>query len=62
MGDFESAPSQLVDIPGGGITLRDDRLKRAWKVVIPPFRISKYPVTQMQYASIAGAEAIPRSG
>lgn len=42
----------MVSIPKGGIQLRDDRIKRSWKVDIEPFLISKYPVTQDLYLEI----------
>ncbi|MEO7426094.1 MAG: SUMF1/EgtB/PvdO family nonheme iron enzyme [Fibrobacteria bacterium] len=52
---MDSTQTEMADIPGGRITLRDDRLKRKWEVGIPRFQISKYPVTQKQYFSIAKA-------
>lgn len=39
----------MVDIPGGEIVLRDDRIKRKWTVEVPSFLISKYQVTQDLY-------------
>lgn len=42
----------LVAIPAGEIVLRDDRIKREWKVKIDPFLIARYPVTQDLYSSI----------
>jgi hypothetical protein len=33
--------NQMVEIPGGKIDLRDDRIKQKWTVEIPPFLLSK---------------------
>lgn len=33
--------------------LRDERIKRQWQVDLPAFSISRYPVTQAQYALLA---------
>ncbi|WP_445254896.1 hypothetical protein [Paenibacillus sp. FSL H7-0690] len=35
----------MVAIPGGEIELRDDRIKRRWKVQFKPFLLAPYPVT-----------------
>ena len=45
-------PDILVQIPGGRISLRDDRLKKKWTVEIAPFLLAKYPVTQDLYTDI----------
>ena len=42
----------MVEIPGGEIVLRDDRIKRKWKVEIKLFLMAKYPVTQDMYFEI----------
>ena len=42
----------MVQIPGGEIVLRDDRVKSKWKVEIKPFLLAKYPVTQDMYFAI----------
>lgn len=42
----------MIKIPGGEIVLRDDRIKRKWKVEIKPFLLAKYPVTQDMYFAI----------
>jgi formylglycine-generating enzyme required for sulfatase activity len=52
MSDFNSINIQLVNIPGGEIMLRDDRIKTSWKVEINPFQMSAYQVTQEQYFAI----------
>lgn len=44
----------MVTIPEGEITLRDDRIKSQWKVLIPAFLISRYPVTQDLYFQLTG--------
>lgn len=43
---------RMVDIPGGEILLRDDRIKHQWNVVLQPFLLAKYPVTQELYFQI----------
>ena len=42
----------MVAVPAGEILLRDDRIKKEWKVKIDPFLIARYPVTQGLYSSI----------
>jgi formylglycine-generating enzyme required for sulfatase activity len=44
--------SQMVVIPAGEIELRDDRLKKKWKVEIESFLLSKFLVTQQLYFEI----------
>jgi formylglycine-generating enzyme required for sulfatase activity len=46
--------SEMVQIPGGEITLRDDRVKQSWTVKIASFLLAKYPVTQALYFEITG--------
>lgn len=46
---MNSISDQMVVIPGGEITLRDDRIKHQWNVVVQPFLLSKYLVTQDLY-------------
>ena len=43
---------QMVKIPGGKITLRDDRIKQKWEVVIKPFLLGRFPVTQKLYFDV----------
>jgi formylglycine-generating enzyme required for sulfatase activity len=42
----------MVEIPGGKITLRDDRLKHTWTVELASFLLAKFPVTQAFYYQI----------
>ncbi|HEY8380633.1 MAG TPA: formylglycine-generating enzyme family protein [Microvirga sp.] len=42
----------LVGIPAGTIVLKDDRTRRQWRADLAPFAISKYPVTQAEYAAV----------
>ncbi|WP_198957445.1 formylglycine-generating enzyme family protein [Paenibacillus selenitireducens] len=42
----------MVEIPGGEIELRDDRIKSKWKAEIRPFLLARYPVTRGQYDAI----------
>jgi formylglycine-generating enzyme required for sulfatase activity len=47
-----SIHTQMVEIPGGIVELRDDRIKHVWSVTVNPFLIAKYPVTQELYFEI----------
>jgi formylglycine-generating enzyme required for sulfatase activity len=49
---FKTIHDQMVEIPGGKIVLRDDRIKYEWTVELQPFLLSKYPVTQDLYFEI----------
>lgn len=42
----------MINIPGGEIELRDDRIKKKWTVTIEPFQLSKFPVTQDSYFAV----------
>ena len=42
----------MVEIPGGEIELRDDRIKTKWKVEIKPFHLAQYPLTMDIYFAI----------
>jgi formylglycine-generating enzyme required for sulfatase activity len=46
---------QMLEIPGGGIKLRDDRTKQEWTVELKPFWLSKFPVTQDLYHAVTQA-------
>ena len=48
------ADDRMVTIPRGEIVLRDDRIKRKWKVEIQPFLLANYLVTQDLYYAITG--------
>jgi formylglycine-generating enzyme required for sulfatase activity len=47
--DFKTINDQMVEIPGGKIVLRDDRIKHIWTVELQPFLLAKYLVTQDLY-------------
>jgi len=49
---MKSITNTLVLIPSGHIELRDDRLKKKWRVDIARFQLSKYLVTQVQYVEL----------
>jgi formylglycine-generating enzyme required for sulfatase activity len=51
---IKTTNDQMVEIPAGEITLRDDRIKQVWKVEIKSFLLAKYPVTQDLYDEITG--------
>lgn len=42
----------MINIPGGEIELRDDRIKKKWTVAIQPFQLSKFLVTQDSYFAV----------
>jgi formylglycine-generating enzyme required for sulfatase activity len=44
--------NQMVEIPGGKIELRDDRIKHKWSVDVEPFLLARVPVTQELYFDI----------
>ena len=51
-----SFDKQMVEIPSGKIELRDDRTKQSWTVVINPFLLGKFPVTQEMYLEITNED------
>lgn len=44
--------TQMAEIPGGSIELRDDRTNRIWTVELEPYLLSKVPVTQAFYFDV----------
>lgn len=46
----------MIEIPGGEIELRDDRLKEKWTATIKPFLMAKYPVTQDLYSELTNEQ------
>ena len=50
----ENILNQMVVIPQGNILLRDDRTNRQWSESIQSFKLSKFPVTQLDYKSLMG--------
>ena len=44
----------FVQIPGGTITLRDDRKKQVWETNVAPFELARYQVTQALYRLVTG--------
>lgn len=49
---IELLEDQMVTLPGGHISLRDDRKKAQWTTEISPFSLSKYQVTQDLYFEV----------
>ncbi|GAA4381236.1 SUMF1/EgtB/PvdO family nonheme iron enzyme [Actinomadura verrucosospora] len=45
---------EMVAVPAGTVTLSDRRTRRSWPVDLAPYRLAAYPVTQAQYARVAG--------
>lgn len=54
--DISSIENQMVEIPGGQVELRDDRIKQKWTVEIDAFLLSKFPVTQGFYFDVTKEE------
>ncbi len=52
----------MIRIPGGEIALRDDRINLSWKVIIHPFLLGKYLITQDIYFNITGKEPFAHKG
>jgi len=49
-----AAGNVMISIPAGQVTLSDRRTQRRWSVELESYQLSAYPVTQLQYASVAG--------
>lgn len=45
---FREIDLEMITVPLGDISMRDDRTGAAWKVSIEPFALCRYPVTQAQ--------------
>lgn len=45
---------EMIEIPGGEIELRDDRIDAKWTVNIEPFLLGKYPITKDIYSKVMG--------
>jgi len=44
----------MVHLPGGTITLRDDRIGKTWNVSVAPFMCAQIPITQNLYHEFTG--------
>ncbi|UNP78889.1 formylglycine-generating enzyme family protein [Bacillus nitratireducens] len=49
---IRSTDSYMVKVPTGEVILRDDRIKKEWKVQVKPFLLAKYAVTMELYDAI----------
>lgn len=49
---IENLTENMISLPAGARTLRDDRIKQIWTVDIAPFQLAKYPVTQALYFAV----------
>ncbi|MER7754105.1 formylglycine-generating enzyme family protein [Kitasatospora sp. NPDC097643] len=49
-----TAPTRLIAVPGGRVTLSDRRTSSRWTVDLAPYRLAACPVTREQYAAVAG--------
>ncbi len=54
--DISIVHDQMVEIPSGKIEMRDDRTKRNWTVVINPFLLGKFLVTQQFYFALTSED------
>lgn len=54
--------AQMLPLPAGEIELRDDRLKRKWKVQIPAFLMAKVPLSQRFYEAVTQTNPSTFSG
>ena len=52
----------MVEIPGGKVQMRDDRIKKEWTVEVQPFFLAKFPVTQSLYFEIMNESPSSFSG
>ena len=50
----ENILDRMVVIPKGDIILRDDRTNKSWSESIQSFKLSKFPVTQLDYNHLMG--------
>ncbi|MGO4544625.1 formylglycine-generating enzyme family protein [Paenibacillus sp. 2TAB23] len=51
----------MINIPGGHISLRDDRKKTSWTTALNPFQLAKYPVTVDFYNLVMNPSSDPSS-
>ncbi|AYY13776.1 formylglycine-generating enzyme family protein [Actinobacteria bacterium YIM 96077] len=49
-----NAGNEMIAVPAGQVTLSDRRTQRSWPVELAPFHLAAFPVTQLQYAQVAG--------
>ncbi|WP_210162416.1 formylglycine-generating enzyme family protein [Maritalea myrionectae] len=52
--DLDDVLADFVELEGGRVDLRDDRIQAKWQVELKPFCLSKYPVTQALYHQVTG--------
>lgn len=52
--DLDDVLADFVELEGGRVDLRDDRIQAKWQVELKPFCLSKYPVTQALFSQISG--------
>lgn len=48
----------MVNIPGGTVHLRDDRIKRNWQITVQPFLLSPFPVTAQLYSMMTNHSSL----
>ncbi len=53
--ELKDVLADFVELEGGRVDLRDDRVQAKWQVKLKPFCLSRYPVTQTLFAEITGA-------
>jgi sulfatase modifying factor 1 len=52
----------MISVPAGTVTLADRRTRRHWAVDVAPYEIGAFPVTQKEYAAVAGHRPSSASG
>jgi formylglycine-generating enzyme len=52
----------MVTLPAGSVTLSDRRTKRAWSVDLAQYQLGMLPITQAQYAHLAGPQPSTAGG
>ncbi|MES0870600.1 formylglycine-generating enzyme family protein [Pseudovibrio sp. SCP19] len=45
---------EMVTVPAGVLSQKDDRKGKRWTVQVQSFEVAKYPVTQVLYGSVLG--------
>jgi formylglycine-generating enzyme required for sulfatase activity len=60
--DLDDVLADFVELEGGRVDLRDDRIQAKWQVELKPFCLSKFPVTQALFSQVSGENPARFSG
>lgn len=52
--DLNDVLADFVELEGGRVDLRDDRIQAKWQVELKPFCLSRFPVTQALFTHVSG--------